>query len=49
MNYLKEVDNNNKISLRESSLRCSGGGAGELATTSLEFEFHLQFPCLPVD
>ena len=27
--YLKEVDNNNKISLRASSLMHSGGGAGK--------------------
>ena len=29
MNYLKEVDNNKKISLRASSLMHSGGGAGK--------------------
>ena len=37
-----------QISLRASSPGCSGGGAGkgrELATTSVEFQFHLQFPC----
>ena len=35
-------------SLRASSPGCSGvwwDKEGELATTSLEFEFHLQFPC----
>ena len=35
-------------SLRASSPGCSGSGRekeGELATTSLKFKFHLQFPC----
>ena len=32
-------------SLQASSPGHSGEKDGELATTSLEFEFHLQFPC----